>query len=121
MENNPEAAFVAFDKETLKAIENEQPYKTAADSATSLAWTPEDTEYETNTNEGNRWSRALSFFSDGELIYTMVQYREKGKDSKVVRTSLEIYELEDHELRLMQEIPLYKNDEKEPFTGRISH
>lgn len=72
MESNPEAAFVVFDKETLKPVEDTEPYKTATDSEASLAWTPKDTAYSNNAVEGNRWTRALSFFSDNEFIYTLV-------------------------------------------------
>lgn len=40
-----------------------------------LKWTPKDTDYPENANEGNRWMRASPMFSDGELIYLLVQYR----------------------------------------------
>ena len=120
MENNPDAAFVAFDKETLKPIEGDEPYKTTSDSEASLAWTPEETVCSSTTDEGYRWCRAQSFFSDGELIYTLVAYRERGKTSKIKRIVLEIYEIEGKGLNRAQEVVLFKNDGETPFIGKAS-
>ncbi len=69
------------------------------DSARSLCWTPEDAEVKEDAAKGNRWYREAPLFSDGELIYTLVRYRESGVSSKVVRTVVEIYECEDKELK----------------------
>ena len=111
--------FVAFDKETLKPVEDDEPFTYAAGEADvdTLKWTPMDTEYAENIDEGNRWYRYAPLFSDGELIYTLVQYRKKEFSSAVVRTVLEIYELEDRVLKRREEIILYKNEAKDNFVG----
>jgi hypothetical protein len=93
-----DAAFVLFDKESLKPDEGTKPYVTAADSEGQLAWTESDYSPGTNEEKGNRHTRGLSFFSDGELIYTMVQYRSSSCSSSIVRSCLEIYELNGHQL-----------------------
>ena len=70
-----------------------------------------DTDYEENTEEGNRWHRASPMFSDGELIYLLVQYRQKNFSSPIVKTVCEVYEVsEDRKLKRTQEQPLYKDD-----------
>ena len=99
-----EHPFVVFDKETLKPVEGEEPFTYAEGSADdeTLKWTPLDTEYAENRDEGNRWYRYAPLFSDGELIYTLVQYRVKEFSSPVVRTVLEVYELEERVLKRIQ-------------------
>lgn len=61
-----------------------------------LKWTPLETEYEENPEEGNRWMRASPMFSDGELIYMLVHYRHKGLMSPIVKIVCEVYEVLDN-------------------------
>ena len=51
---------------------------------------------------GNRWYRMAPFCSDGEYIYTLVHYKKQAYDSPIIRTVLEIYEVDEikRELRL---------------------
>ncbi len=111
MNNQEDKPFVIFNKDTLKEDEDREPYKMAEDSERSLCWTPLNTVYEENTELGNRWCREQPLFSDGELIYTIIRYKEKGYDSPVIRTALEIYECEDNVLRFREEQFLFKNEE----------
>ena len=48
--------------------------------------------------------------SDGELIYTIVQWKRDGKDSERVCTMLEVYSFEKNTLQFKKEIKL--RDEK---------
>lgn len=87
--------FQVFSKETLKPSDEEQAFGMAEGQERSLAWTPLDTDYEENIHEGNRWMRASPMFSDGELIYFLVHYRQKGVTSPIVKTVCEVYEVSD--------------------------
>ena len=118
-ENQP---FVVIDKSTMTPIldeTKEKPFTAAKQNRVSLAWTPLDTEYSENESEGNRWFRQAPFCSDGEYIYTMVFYRKQGFDSPIIRTMLEIYQVDEksRELKLRQEVVLYKRDGTSFYTG----
>ena len=102
----PDEPFVAFDKETLKPVEGQEPFKFAESDKVTLKWTPQETQYSTNHETGNRWCRYLPFFSDGKKIYTLVQYRENSLQSRVIRTVLEVYELNDRTLKLKKQVSL---------------
>ena len=74
--DSPDVPFEVYDKETLMKKEGEDPFKSAdGEEEDYLKWTPLDTAYEENKVEGNRWMRASPMFTNGELIYMMVQYR----------------------------------------------
>jgi len=92
----------------------------AENSEKSLLWTPLNTEMAENADQGNRWCRECPLFSDGELIYTLVQYKVRDFSSRVVKTMLEIYECENKVLTFREEIALYKNEAKEAFHGSRS-
>ena len=78
-----------------------------------------DTDYEENTEEGNRWHRASPMFSDGECLYMLVQYRQKSFTSPIVRTVLEVYDIDSEERTLKRtlEQPLYKDDQGTYYKG----
>ena len=101
----PDVPFVVWDKQTLKKSEDAEPFVLAeGENEDYLKWTPLDTEYPENLEEGNRWHRASPMFSDGELIYMLVQYRQKGFDTPIVKTVLETYEVsDDHKMKRIQE------------------
>ena len=66
-ENAPDLPFEVFDKETLKKKDGEVEFSKAdTEPEDYLRWTPLDTQYEENKEEGNRWMRASPMFSDGE-------------------------------------------------------
>ena len=55
--------------------------------------------------------RASPMFSDGELIYFLVHYRQKGVTSPIVKTVCEVYEVsDDRKLSLQREVNLYKSE-----------
>ena len=89
----PDVPFVVFSKETLERDENAQPYGMADGEDDHLKWTPIDTEFPENDEDGNRWMRACPMFSDGENIYLLVQYKRQSYTSRVVKTVLETYEV----------------------------
>ena len=115
----PDVPFVVWDKQTLKKSEDAEPFSLAeGENEDYLKWTPLDTEYPENLEEGNRWHRASPMFSDGELIYMLVQYRQKGFDTPIVKTVLETYEVsDDHKMKRIQEQPLYKDSEQNYYKG----
>ena len=109
--NAPDVPFEVFDKETLVKKEGEVEFSKAdSEEEDYLRWTPLDTEFEENKREGNRWMRASPMFSDGELIYMMVQYREKGFESPIVKTVCEVYSVsDDRKMTRIKEVALYKS------------
>ena len=117
MSDQEDKPFVIFSKDTLQEDKDREPYKMAEDSEKSLCWTPLNTVFEENSELGNRWCREMPFFSDGELIYTIVRYKKTNYESEVVRTALEIYECEGNILKFREELFLFKNEEKQPFKG----
>ena len=68
----PDVPFQQFSKESMTVVENQTPFKVPPGEEDYLKWTPLDTEYEENAEEGNRWHRASPMFSDGECIYMLV-------------------------------------------------
>ena len=114
----PDVPFVIFDKQTLKPAEGEEPFRVADGEDDYLKWTPLDTEFEENQQQGNRWHRASPMFSDGENIYMLVQYKQTNFTSPIVRTVLEVYEVsEDRQMKRINEVVLYKNAQMEPYRG----
>ena len=115
--NAPDLPFEVFSKETLKPATDQEPFG-MAEGEDFLKWTPKDTEFAEDIHEGNRWMRASPMFSDGELIYLLVQYRQKGHSSPIVKTVCEIYEVsEDHKLKRTREVILLKNDQGDRYIG----
>lgn len=70
--------FVIIDKQTLKPVDEqvEAPFGGHEENKESLTWTPLETEYQEDTENGNRWFRNAPFCSDGEYIYTLVHYKQ---------------------------------------------
>ena len=58
-------------------------------------------------------------FSDGECIYMLVQYRQRGHASPIVKTVLEVYEIsvEERTMKRINEQPLYRNDQGAYYKG----
>ena len=114
-----DVVFQQFDKTTLKPIPDQTPFTVPEGEEDYLKWTPLDTVYEENSEEGNRWHRASPMFSDGECIYMLVQYRLKGHDTRIIKTVLEVYEIEveDRTMKRINEQTLYKNDQGALYSG----
>lgn len=83
-----------------------------------LKWTPLNTEFERNTEDGNRWMRASPMFSDGELIYMLVEYKAQGFESEIIKVVCEVYEtVADRKLKRINEVVLKKNAEGDLYRG----
>ena len=84
-----------------------------------MRWTPTEGEFEESNVDGNRFLRGTPMFSDGECIYMLASYRQRGPTSKVVRYMLEVYEvdIESRTMKLVKEQQLYKNNELTPYIG----
>ena len=82
-----------------------------------LKWTPENTSFSSDSAEGNRWMRSSPMFSDGELIYMLVQYKETDYSSRTIKTVLETYEVNDRKMKRINELTLLKNSEGARFVG----
>lgn len=89
--------FQVFSKETLKHDAEVQAFSCEEDL---LKFTPTDTIFPENTSEGNRWCRASPMYSDGELIFFLVQYKTSGYSSSTVKTVLETYEVDEDARKL---------------------
>ena len=62
--------------------------------------------------------RASPMYSDGELIFFLVQYKESNYTSSTIKTVLETYEVdENRKMKRIQELPLYKDDSNNYFKG----
>ena len=107
-----DVVFQEFDKDTLKPIEGQQPFKVPEGEDDYLKWTPLDTAYESNTQEGNRWHRASPMFSDGECIYMLVQYKETAFTTRCIKTVLEVYniDMDNRTMTRINEQPLYRSE-----------
>ena len=103
----------------MTVVENQTPFKVPPGEEDYLKWTPLDTEYEENAEEGNRWHRASPMFSDGECIYMLVQYRKKDFGSPIVKTVLEVFDIDmEHKtMTRIHEQKLYKNDQGDYYKG----
>ena len=71
-----------------------------------------DSNFSENTAEGNRWMRASPMYSDGELIFFLVQYKRSNYTSETIKIVLESYEVDDEtrKMKRVQELTLYKDD-----------
>ena len=66
--------FFQIDKETLKVMEDAEPF-TSEDN--QLSWTP-DEDYDSSLEDGTRGMRHVPFCSDGQFVYCLVRhYRER--------------------------------------------
>lgn len=117
----PNAPFQVFSKQTLKLDEAARPYSISEveEEQDLLNWTPLETEFSEDTSEGNRWMRAAPMCSDGDNIYLLVQYKEKGFTSRVVKTVLETYSVDSRRrLKRTKQTKLFKTkDARQPFLG----
>lgn len=107
-----------MDKQTLKVVPDQEPFKLSAGEEDYLKWTPLETEFEENSQIGNRWHRASPMCSDGECFYMLVQYKKTNFTSPIIRTVLEVYEMsEEREIKRVNEVVLYKNDQMDYYKG----
>ena len=115
----PDVPFQVFKKDTLTHDTEAKPFKSDGGARDHFRWTPTDESFPSDTINGNRWMRACPMFSDGELIYTLVQYRETSFTSPLVKVTLETYEVDDDSRRVtrISEVNLYKETTAEHFKG----
>lgn len=106
-----------FSKETLEYDADAQAYSVADGEEDYLKFTPLDTVFPVNEEEGNRWMRASPMSTDGENIYMLVQYKRSNYSSQVVKTVLETYEVSERKLRRVNDTTLYKDSEGTKFKG----
>ena len=79
----------------------------------ALKWTPLETPYEQNQEEGNRWMRACPIYFDGEFLRTLVRYTEKAYNDKVVKYVLESYQVSDDSVTFESQMPLCKYEQEQ--------
>ena len=115
----PDVPFQIFKKDNLTHDAEARPFTSDGGARDHFRWTPLDERFSTDTVSGNRWMRACPMFSDGELIYTLVQYRESSFTSPLVKVVLETYELDEVSRRVtrISEVNLYKETTAEHFKG----
>ena len=77
-----------------------------------LKWTPNDTQYENNSQEGNRWARRCSLYYDGTLLHALVGYCKSSVTTDIVRLVLESYSIDGNKMILEEEVSLVEEDDK---------
>ena len=105
----PDVPFQLYNKETLEPDRESLAYSSENDL---LKWTPNDSNFPENSADGNRWMRASPMYSDGELIYFLVQYKRSSYTSETIKTVLETYEVDETTRRMtrVNELTLYKDE-----------
>ena len=108
----PNVPFQLYNKETLQKDTEALAYSSVDGEEDLLKFTPMDSNFAENTAEGNRWMRASPMYSDGELIFFLVQYKRSNYTSETIKIVLESYEVDDEtrKMKRVQELTLYKDD-----------
>lgn len=102
----PDLPFVEIDKDTLDL--KQIPENTH--SCDSLKWTPLDTAYEENKEQGNRWMRSCPLYFDGEQLHALVGYTVRGHQDAMVKFVVETYSLQGQTVSLASVMNLCKFD-----------
>ena len=99
--------FLLVGTEKMTIENNDTNLVELADTMTRerFCWTTDENAIKVN-ERGKRWMHCAPMASDGELIYTIVQWKRDGKDSERVCTMLEVYSFEKNTLQFKKEIEL---------------